>query len=260
MAFETIIFEKKDNYALITLNRPDKLNALNTQLFTELDEAITNIELDNEIRAVVLTGSGEKAFAAGADIKELNQSDKNSGRLFSEKGSKVMQRLENLKVPVIAAVNGFSLGGGCELAMSCHIRFASDNAKFGQPEVNLGILPGYGGTQRMPRLVGIAKATELIISGNLIGAEEAKNIGLVNQVYPQSELMDKTLEFVKLVLSKGSIAVSASIDAIYQSQNLSLSDGLAYESKLFGEVCSTDDFKEGTSAFIEKRQANFKNK
>lgn len=260
MAFETIIFEKKENYALITLNRPDKLNALNTQLFTELDEAITNIELDNEIRAVVLTGSGEKAFAAGADIKELNQSDKNSGRLFSEKGSKVMQRLENLKVPVIAAVNGFSLGGGCELAMSCHIRFASDNAKFGQPEVNLGILPGYGGTQRMPRLVGIAKATELIISGNLIGAEEAKNIGLVNQVYPQSELMDKTLEFVKLVLSKGSIAVSASIDAIYQSQNLSLSDGLAFESKLFGEVCSTDDFKEGTSAFIEKRQANFKNK
>lgn len=260
MSFSTIIFDKKENFAVITLNRPDKLNALNNQLFTELDEAITQIELDDSIKAVVLTGTGEKAFAAGADIKELNQSDKNSGKLFSEKGSKVMQRLESLKVPVIAAVNGFALGGGCELAMSCHIRFASENAKFGQPEVNLGILPGYGGTQRMPRLVGIAKATELIISGNIIGAEEAKSIGLVNQVYPLQDLMEKTFEFVNLVLSKGSIAVSASIDAIYQSQNLSLSDGLAYESKLFGEVCGTEDFKEGTLAFLEKRQANFINK
>jgi enoyl-CoA hydratase len=260
MSFSTIIFDKKENFAIITLNRPDKLNALNNQLFSELDEAITQIELDDDIRAIVLTGTGEKAFAAGADIKELNQSDKNSGKIFSETGSKVMHRLESLKIPIIAAVNGFALGGGCELAMSCHIRFASENAKFGQPEVNLGILPGYGGTQRMPRLVGIAKATELIISGHIIGAEEAKSIGLVNQVYPLQDLMEKTLEFVNLVLSKGSIAVSASIDAIYQSQNLSLSDGLAYESKLFGEVCGTEDFKEGTSAFLEKRQANFTNK
>lgn len=259
MSFETIILEKKQNYAIITLNRPDKLNALNNQIFSELDKAITQIELDDEIRAVILTGTGEKAFAAGADIKELNQSDKNSGKLFSETGSKVMHRLESLKIPVIAAVNGFALGGGCELAMACHIRFSSDNAKFGQPEVNLGILPGYGGTQRMPRLVGIAKATELIISGNIIDAEEAKSIGLVNQVYSQEELMNKTLEYVNLVLSKGSIAVSASIDAIYQSQNLSLSEGLAYESKLFGEVCGTNDFKEGTSAFIEKRKAEFNN-
>lgn len=259
MAYNTIIFEIKDNYALITLNRPDKLNALNTELFNELNDVITKIELDDNIKLVILTGQGEKAFAAGADIKELNQSDHNSGRLFSQHGSNVMLRLESLKKPVIAAVNGFALGGGCELAMSCHIRFASDNAKFGQPEVNLGILPGYGGTQRLPRLVGVAKALELTISGNMIGADEAKSIGLVNQVYPQAELMEKTLEFANVVLSKGSIAVSASIDAIYQSLNLSPIEGLAYESKLFGEVCGTDDFKEGTSAFLEKRKPNFKN-
>jgi enoyl-CoA hydratase len=258
MSYNTIKFEQKDNFAILTLNRPDKLNALNTELFNELDDAITKVELDDSIKLLILTGEGEKAFAAGADIKELNQSDKNSGKLFSQKGSKVMRRLELLNIPVIAAVNGFALGGGCELAMSCHIRFASDNAKFGQPEVNLGILPGYGGTQRLPRLVGVAKAIELTISGNIIGANDALNIGLVNQVYPQAELMDKTIEFANIVLSKGSMAVSASIDAIYQSQNLSLNDGLDYESKLFSELCASNDFKEGTSAFIEKRKADFK--
>ncbi len=259
MSYNTIIFERKENYALITLNRPDKLNALNTELFNELNDAITQIELDDSVKLVILTGQGEKAFAAGADIKELNQSDANSGRIFSQHGSHVMRRLESLKKPVIAAVNGFALGGGCELAMSCHIRFASDNAKFGQPEVNLGILPGYGGTQRLPRLVGVAKAIELTISAKIIGAEEAKAIGLVNQVYPQAELMEKTLEFANLVLSKGTLAVQASIDAIQHSTKLSPAEGLAYESKLFGEICGTDDFKEGTVAFLEKRNPNFKN-
>ena len=259
MSYNTIIFERKENYALITLNRPDKLNALNTELFNELNDAITQIELDDSVKLVILTGQGEKAFAAGADIKELNQSDANSGRIFSQHGSHVMRRLESLKKPVIAAVNGFALGGGCELAMSCHIRFASDNAKFGQPEVNLGILPGYGGTQRLPRLVGVAKAIELTISAKIIGAEEAKAIGLVNQVYPQAELMEKTLEFANLVLSKGTLAVQASIDAIQHSTKLSPAEGLAYESKLFGEICGTHDFKEGTVAFLEKRNPNFKN-
>jgi enoyl-CoA hydratase len=259
MSYNTIIFERKENYALITLNRPDKLNALNTELFNELNDAITQIELDDSVKLVILTGQGEKAFAAGADIKELNQSDANSGRIFSQHGSNVMRRLESLKKPVIAAVNGFALGGGCELAMSCHIRFSSDNAKFGQPEVNLGILPGYGGTQRLPRLVGVAKAIELTISAKIIGAEEAKAIGLVNQVYPQAELMEKTLEFANLVLSKGTLAVQASIDAIQHSTKLSPAEGLAYESKLFGEICGTDDFKEGTVAFLEKRNPNFKN-
>lgn len=259
MSYNTIIFERKENYALITLNRPDKLNALNTELFNELNDVITQIELDDNIKLVILTGQGEKAFAAGADIKELNQSNSNSGRIFSQHGSNVMLRLESLKKPVIAAVNGFALGGGCELAMSCHIRFASENAKFGQPEVNLGILPGYGGTQRLPRLVGVAKAIELTISAKIIGAEEAKAIGLVNQVYSQTELMEKTLEFANLVLSKGMLAVQASIDAIQQSTKLSPAEGLAYESKLFGEVCGTEDFKEGTAAFLEKRTPNFKN-
>ncbi len=261
MAYETIQFEKKENYVILTINRPDKLNALNSQVFFDIYDAITAIETDIEIKAVILTGTGEKAFAAGADIKELNASDTDAtGKMFSELGSKVMARLEQLRIPVIAAVNGFALGGGCELAMSCHLRFASPNAKFGQPEVNLGIIPGYGGTQRMPRLIGRAKTIELIISGNMIGADEAKMLGLVNDVFTQEELIPKTEEFVRLVLSKGSIAVSNAIDCILRSEELSLAEGLAYESKLFGQTCATDDFKEGTSAFLEKRKPEFKGK
>lgn len=258
MEYSTIIFEKTENYAVITLNRPDKLNALNKQMFDELDDAIINIELDETVRALILTGSGEKAFAAGADIKELHESGKRSGKLFSEHGSKVMARLEQLRIPVIAAINGFALGGGCELTMACHIRFASENAKMGQPEVNLGIIPGYGGTQRLPRLVGKAKAMELIISGNIIDAVEALRIGLVNAVYPLADLMPKTLEFVKLVLSKGPIAVSGAVEAIQASEITPLGEGLGYESKKFGDICGTQDFKEGTGAFLEKRKAEFK--
>ncbi|MBX3044430.1 MAG: enoyl-CoA hydratase/isomerase family protein [Candidatus Kapabacteria bacterium] len=258
MNFETLIYEKRINYALVTLSRPDKLNALNKQLFDDLDAVISDVANSNDIYALILTGSGEKAFAAGADIKELNACDATTGEQFSKYGSDVMARLEALDIPVIAAVNGFALGGGCELAMSCHIRFASDNAKFGQPEVNLGILPGYGGTQRLSRLTGKANSMELIISGNIINAEEAYRIGLVNKVFPQSELMAKTEEFVKLVLSKGPLAVKASVQAVNASETLSPAEGLAYESKLFGETCGTNDFKEGTSAFLEKRKADFK--
>ena len=260
MSFETIKYEKKGNYSVITLNRPDKLNALSNLVFSELDKIITEIELDSEIKALILTGTGEKAFAAGADIVELNQSDKLSGKKFSEFGSRVMARLESLRIPVIAAVNGFALGGGCELSMSCHIRFASPNAKFGQPEVNLGIIPGYGGTQRLQRLVGRAKAMELIISGNVINADEAKRIGLVNDIFPTESLLSQTEDFVKLVLSKGTIAVSAAVDCILLSDELSLTQGLDYESRKFGEVCGTEDFKEGTTAFIEKRKPDFKGK
>ncbi len=257
MIYETIIFEKKSNYAIITLNRPDKLNALNRQLFDDLDNAIQKIELDKEIYALILTGIGEKAFAAGADIKELNESDGLSGKIFSEYGSKVMARLENLTIPVIAAVNGFALGGGCELSLACHIRFAAENAKFGQPEVNLGIIPGYGGTQRLTKIVGKAKSMELIISGNMVNAQEAYRIGLVNAIYPLNELLVKTEEFVQLVLSKGVLAVKAAVDCINASENLSPLEGLAYESKKFGEICGTNDFKEGTTAFLEKRKAVF---
>lgn len=257
MDYNTILFEKKENYAIITLNRPDKLNALNEQLFIELNDIISTVELDSEIKALILTGSGEKAFAAGADIVELNKSEARSGKLFSEFGSKIMLRLEMLRIPVIAAVNGFALGGGCELAMSCHIRFCSDNAKFGQPEVNLGIIPGYGGTQRMTRIVGKAMAMELILSANIIKADEALRIGLVNHVYPLAELLPKTEEFVQLILSKGQLTVSAAVDCINMAEQLSPIEGLNYESAKFGEICGTEDFKEGTAAFIEKRKANF---
>lgn len=258
MDFTTILFQKEGNYALVTLNRPDKLNALNFQLFTELNEAIKLIELDREIKAVVLTGAGDKAFAAGADIKELHDSDDITGVHFSQYGSKVMARLESLRKPVVAAVNGFALGGGCELAMSCHIRFASENAKFGQPEVNLGIIPGYGATQRLPRLVGRAKALELILSGIMIDAYEAEKIGLVNKVYPQNELMQRAIEFVQNMLSKGTIAISAALDCVLASDYLPLIEGLEYESRMFGKLCGTYDFKEGTKAFLEKRKPNFK--
>lgn len=257
MDYGTILFEKRNNYGIITLNRPDKLNALNNQLFNELNDLIQKIELDSSIKAIILTGTGEKAFAAGADIVELNACDGYSGKHFSEFGSSVMTRLELMKIPVIAAVNGFALGGGCELAMACHIRFASENAKFGQPEVNLGIIPGYGGTQRLTRLVGKAKSMELILSGNLINAEEAYRIGLVNAVYPLPELMNKVIAFVELVLSKGTKAVSAAVLCINAAERLSPLEGLAYESRKFGETCGTSDFKEGTSAFIEKRKPNF---
>ena len=255
MDFKNIIFEKKGNLAIITLNRPDKLNALNNELFDELDDAITFIELDKNIRFVIVTGSGDKAFAAGADIQELHNAQ--STKHFSEHGSKVMARLEQLNIPVVAAINGFALGGGLELALSCHIRFASDKAKLGQPEVNLGIIPGYGATQRLPRIVGKAKAMELIISAKTIDAQTAKEIGLLNVVFPHSELIDKTIEFANLVLSKAPIAVSAAIECIQMSDKLSLQEGLAYESVKFGEVGKTKDFKEGTEAFLQKRAAGF---
>ncbi|MFA7326542.1 MAG: enoyl-CoA hydratase-related protein [Candidatus Kapaibacterium sp.] len=256
MEFTTIKFEKKAGYAIITLNRPDKLNALNNQLFTDLDNAISALELDTDIRALLLTGEG-KAFAAGADIKELNTCDGITGKDFSAFGSNVMARLEALRIPVLAAVNGFALGGGCELAMACHIRYASNNAKMGQPEVNLGILPGYGGTQRLTRLVGVAKSMELNLSGDMVSAEEAKRIGLVNEVYDESELIEKSIAFIEKVISKSPIAVSAIIDSVRASTTLSLKEGLEYESQKFGEVCGSQDFKEGTLAFLEKRKANF---
>ncbi|MGQ9819416.1 MAG: enoyl-CoA hydratase/isomerase family protein [Candidatus Kapaibacteriales bacterium] len=257
MEFSTIIFEKKQNYCIITLNRPEKLNALNFRLFDELAESIRRIELDPEIKAVILTGAGDKAFAAGADISELHQSNERSGVLFSRHGSIVMFRLEQLKIPVIAAVNGYALGGGCELAMACHIRFASENAKFGQPEVNLGIIPGYGATQRLPKLVGRARAMELILTGKTIDAREAERIGLVNKVFPASELMPKTIEFVEDILSKGTLAISAAIDCILASEHLPLAEGLEFESLMFGKLCGTADFKEGTKAFLEKRPPKF---
>ncbi|MFN8358794.1 MAG: enoyl-CoA hydratase-related protein [Candidatus Kapaibacterium sp.] len=255
MTFQTLLLEKKSGYAVLTLNRPDKLNALNAQMFQDLDAAIEILRTDRDIRAIIITGSGAKAFAAGADIAELHNCDETTGERFSASGQQVFSHIEKCGKPVIAAVNGFALGGGCELAMACHIRFAAENAKFGQPEVNLGILPGYGGTQRMTHLVGRAKSAELTLSGKIIGAQEAERIGLVNSVHTQAELMEITEQFVQTIVSKSPSAVQAALQSILAADELGGEEGMKYEAQKFGEVCGTEDFKEGTLAFLEKRPA-----
>lgn len=260
MTFETLLFEKKIGYAVITLNRPDKLNALNNQLFSDLSVAVSQISNDSEIHAAIITGSGAKAFAAGADIAELHEQNSTSGAEFSKIGQRVFDAIEHLGKPVIAAVNGFALGGGCELALACHIRFAATNAKFGQPEVNLGILPGYGGTQRLTQLVGRAKSAELILSGVIINAEAAEKIGLVNSVHEPAELLEYAEKFVQTIVSKAPLAVHAALQSIIASGELTAEEGMNFESRKFGEICGTQDFKEGTKAFLEKRIAVFTGK
>ncbi len=260
MSFETIIVEKRERYSIITLNRPDKLNALNDTLLDELQEAVSSIKTDPKVQALIITGSGAKAFAAGADIAQLHTCDTATGAIFAGKGQEVFMSIEKLGKPVLAAVNGFALGGGCELALACHIRFCSENAKFGQPEVNLGIIPGYGGTQRLTRLVGTAKSAELILSGNIIKADEAKAMGLVNAVYSQESLLQETEKFVQIILSKSASAVNTALDCILSANDMTEFEGMEYEAKKFGEVCGTDDFYEGTKAFLEKRPAVFTGK
>lgn len=254
---ETVILTHSDGVAVLTLNRPDKLNALNAELLEQLESMLYSVQTDRSIRVVVITGSGPKAFAAGADIAELNAQDAYSGRLFAERGQRVFNLIERLGKPVIAAVNGFALGGGCELAMACHIRFASDNARFGQPEINLGIIPGYGGTQRLPRLVGPAKALELILSGDLVPAADALTVGLVNRVYPATELLNATMTFATSLATKAPLALTACLEAVQLADDTSMLEGLHGEANLFGRICGTHDFKEGTQAFVEKRQATF---
>lgn len=246
-----------DGIAVITLNRPDKLNALNADLLDALEQALRHVQSDPAARVVVITGAGPKAFAAGADIAQLHQQDGFSGRLFAERGQRVLSLIEHLGVPVIAAVNGFALGGGCELAMSCHIRFASETARFGQPEINLGIIPGYGGTQRLPRLVGLAKAIELILSGEMIGAEEAHRLGLVNRVYAAADLLDQTMAFARNLAGKAPLALRACLEATQAAENSSALEGMTIEASVFARTCASQDFKEGTMAFLEKRSADF---
>ena len=259
MPYDTIIFEINKEIAIIRLNRPEKLNALNKKMLDELDDCIKNIETNNAIYGLIITGSGNKAFAAGADISELHECNKQTGKLFSEYGSYVFKRIEQLTIPVVAAINGYALGGGCELALACHIRFASDNAKLGQPEVSLGVMPGYGASQRLPRIVGKSKAIELIISGAMIDANEAYRIGLVNKIFSQEELLSKTLEFLNTCFRNSKLAIKSSIDCINKSFEMSLLEGLHYESQQFGEICNTKDFKEGTLAYLEKRLPDFQN-
>jgi len=255
MNYSTLKTELENNIFVITINRPDKLNALNKTVLEELDAAMEEVYNDKNIRAVIITGAGEKAFVAGADISEFTSVKDNEGETLAKKGQDVFFKIENCTKPVIAAVNGFALGGGCELAMACHFRLASTNAKFGQPEVNLGLIPGYGGTQRLTMLVGKGKAMELMMTGGMIDAEEAKNLGLVNYVEPAENLIPKAKEILNIILIKSPFAVSKVIEAVNYYFN---KEGFNKEAKLFGEVFSSEDKKEGTTAFLEKRKAVFK--
>jgi enoyl-CoA hydratase len=260
MNYQTLLVETANRIAIVTINRPDKLNALNEQAKSELKQVFESLRNDANVDVVILTGAGEKSFVAGTDIKELTELNSESGRSFSKGGQDVFNLIENLGKPVIAAVNGYALGGGCELALACHIRYASENARFGQPEVNLGIIPGYGGTQRLARLVGKGKAMEMILAGDPIDAQEAYRVGLVNKVVPQAELLKAAEEIAGKIIAKGQLAVRTALRAVNATQETSLSDGQTLEARLFGESCGTEDFKEGTKAFLEKRKPAFKNK
>ena len=256
-----VLLEKKGHIAVATINRPKALNALNSQVLEDIDQLVEQVKADDEIRALVITGSGEKAFVAGADIGEMSTLTKAEGEAFGKKGNDVFRKLETLPVPTIAAVNGFALGGGCELAMSCDIILASEKAKFGQPEVGLGITPGFSGTQRLPRRVGIAKAKELIFSGKVIGAAEAEKIGLVNAVYAPEELIPGAIAMAKSFTANAPIAVKYSKACIDRGMQMDIDDGIALENELFAMCFATADQKEGMSAFVEKRkEKHFQNK
>ncbi|MTI68714.1 MAG: short-chain-enoyl-CoA hydratase [Firmicutes bacterium] len=259
MNFENLLLKKEDNIAILSVNRPKALNALNTEVLEELDIAIEKIATDEDIYVVILTGEG-KAFVAGADISEMKDKTPKGARQFAKLGIDIFRKLETLEKPVIAAVNGFSLGGGCELAMSCDIRIASEKAKFGQPEVGLGITPGFAGTQRLARLVGPSKAKELIFTADMIDSNEAEKIGLVNKVVKKEDLMDEALNLAKKIASKGQIAVRYSKCAINRGFETDIDTGMAIEKDLFGLCFASDDQKEGMTAFLEKRKPEFENK
>ena len=263
-----VLLEKKGHIAVATINRPKALNALNSDVLTDLGELVDIVNADSEIRALVLTGSGEKAFVAGADIGEMSTLTPEEGEAFGKHGNDVFRRIETLPIPTIAAINGFALGGGCELAMSCDIILAAGpnaegkgGAKFGQPEVGLGITPGFSGTQRLPRRVGIAKAKELIFSGKVIGAAEAEKIGLVNAVYAPEELIPGAIAMAKSFTANAPIAVKYSKACIDRGMQMDIDDGIALENELFAMCFATADQKEGMSAFVEKRkEKHFQNK
>lgn len=256
---ETVRFNKEEGIITITIDRPKALNALNAQVISELEDAITEVENDPEARVLILTGEG-RSFVAGADIGEQSVLDMEGGRAWGRRGSALFRRIEKLTIPTIAAVNGFALGGGCEIAMSCDMIIASEKAKFGQPEVGLGITPGFSGTQRLARRVGTAKAKELIFTGNMIKADEAKEIGLANKVVAPEELMDAANELAKNIVKNAPIAVKYSKAAIDRGVDVDIDNGIAIENELFAMCFATEDQKEGMNAFLEKREAEFKNK
>jgi enoyl-CoA hydratase len=257
MPFSTLLFDVADGIARVTVNRPDKLNALNATVIGELGEAVARIEADPEIRGAILTGAGTKAFVAGADIAELAEQSPLDGQARAGRGQAVFRRWERCGKPVIAAVNGFALGGGCELAMACHLRIASETARFGQPEVKLGISPGYGGTIRLPRLVGRGRALELLLTGAMIDAAEAYRIGLVNRVVPADRLLAESEQMLRAILENGPAAVRACIEAVDAGLDTNLDGALQLEATYFGLLSGTDEMREGTKAFLEKRKPKF---
>ncbi|PCJ88170.1 MAG: enoyl-CoA hydratase [Flavobacteriales bacterium] len=259
MAYNNILTEIENSILTLTINRPDKLNALNTDTLAEIRSAIQSAYDELEVKGVIITGAGEKAFVAGADISEFMSFGPDEGKKLAANGQEIFNLIENCPKPVIAAVNGFTLGGGCELSMACHIRVASENAKFGQPEVSLGLIPGYGGTQRLIQLIGKGKAFELLMTADMIGAQDALQLGLVNHVTPQEELLPKCHEILKKIFTKGPVAISkiiGTVNAYFEEGT----DGFQKEIDLFGDCCGTEDFREGTAAFLEKRKADFPGK
>ncbi len=258
MRFENLLFDIREPLAIITLNRPKVLNALNHATFSELEIVFNELAASATVRAILVTGAGERAFAAGADIHELAALSGDEGQRLASRGQRIFDLIENCGKPVIACVNGFALGGGCELAMACTIRVASESAKFGQPEVKLGLVPGYGGSQRLPRLVGKGAALKLLLTGEIVSAAEAYRIGLVDEVVPAAELLERAEQLALTIAANAPLAVRHTISAVHTGYDLPLRQALALEAALFGLCCSTDDKAEGTQAFLEKRPATWK--
>lgn len=257
---KNITLKIENKIAILIINRPEKLNALNTQTVTELFQTFKKLKQNDDVAVIIVTGSGEKAFVAGADVAEIRNHDEISGRIFSTRGQKVFRYIEKMEKPVIAAINGFALGGGLELAMACHLRIASQDAQFGQPEINLGLIPSYGGTQRLPRLIGQTRALYLLLSGEMIDAKTALDFGLINEVVAPNLLMDHAIKLAQSLIAKPAISVRYILQAVSDGIDKNLDTALTLESELFGNICGTDDMKEGTSAFLEKRQPKFKGK
>ena len=260
MSYQNLLVETKDGVAFVTINRPDKLNALDDRTMEELDAAFGAIATAAEVRGAILTGAGEKAFVAGADIAELATQSPVDGKERSIRGQKVLDRIENLGKPVIAAVNGFALGGGCELAMACHVRVASETARLGTPEVKLGIMCGYAGTQRLSRLVGKGRALEILLSGEMVDAQEALRIGLVNRVFPKDRLLAEAEALLRKMLANGPVSLRFTMEAVNAGLEMPLDEAQYLEATLFGLICTTADMKEGTRAFLEKRPPKFQGK
>src|ERR1700729_2006626 len=260
MNFENILLEKRNSIAYVTVNRPKVLNALNMATMEELREAFHDIKNDSGMRVVIFTGAGEKAFIAGADIGELAKEDGVTGKEYTHRGKNVLNLIENLGKPVICCINGFALGGGCEIAMACTMRLASENAKLGQPEVKLGIIPGYGGSQRLPRLVGRGLAMQMVLAGEMITAQEAHRIGLVNELTSPAELIPRAEAIGAKIIANAPLGGQYAMEAVNKGMEMTLAEGLYLEATLFGVCCATEDKKEGTTAFLEKRAAAYKGK